>query len=155
MSKAYYLSFLSPCFGHSFTKMVLIYWPSKLFSVINRWIPPRLYASYSHLIDADYFHVVFTIPAQLNPLVFANQKPLYSLLHICSAETLLELCENKKYLGATPDIIQILHTWRHKLYSTDWNAEIKKTFNGNGNAIEYLGALCQSHCYHEYKNYFC
>ena len=61
------------------------------------------------------------------------------MLHRCSAETLLELCENKKYLGATPGIIQILHTWGHKLYSTDWNAEIKETFNGNGNAIEYLG----------------
>ena len=61
------------------------------------------------------------------------------MLHRCSAETLLELCKNKKYLGVTPGIIQILHTWRNKLYSTDWNAEIKKTFNGNGNAIEYLG----------------
>ena len=70
---------------------------------------------------------------------FANQKLLYSLLHRYSAETLLELCENKKYLGATPSIIQILHTWRNKLYSTDWNAEIKETFNSNGNAIEYLG----------------
>lgn len=177
------------------------------------WIDKRN----SELIDADYFHVVFTIPAQLNPLVYANQKLLYSLFHKCCAETLLELCNNKKYLGATPGIIQILHTWgqelnyhphihcivsgagltkekdlkfctnkflvrieplvkkfrgkflfylqqyyqenklyfpescqklrncyqwnefRDSLYSIDWNAEIKETFNGNGNAIEYLG----------------
>lgn len=177
------------------------------------WIDKRN----SELIDADYFHVVFTIPAQLNPLVYANQKLLYTLLHRCSAETLLELSMNKKYLGATPGIIQILHTWgqelnyhphihcivsgggltkskklklctnqflvhieplvkkfrgkflyylneyhhrnllrfshsckelqnhftwnefKDKLYKTDWNAEIKETFNGNGNAIEYLG----------------
>ena len=34
------------------------------------------------------------------------------------------------------------YTWNdfnNELYSTDWNAEIKETFNGNGNAIEYLG----------------
>ena len=177
------------------------------------WIDKRS----SELIDSKYFHVIFTIPAQLNPLVYANQKLLYSLLHRCSAETLLELCESKKYLGATPGIIQILHTWgqelnyhphihcivsgggltkakqlklcsknflvrveplakkfrgkfldcihryykegnlvfpsscsklndirhwnklRDKLYSLNWNVEIKETFNGNGNAIEYLG----------------
>lgn len=75
------------------------------------WIDKRN----SELIDADYFHVVFTIPAQLNPLVYANQKLLYSLLHKCCAETLLELCNNKKYLGATLGIIQILHTWGQEL----------------------------------------
>ena len=177
------------------------------------WIDKRN----SELIDADYFHVVFTIPAQLNPLVYANQKLLYTLLHRCSSETLLELSQNKKYLGATPGIIQILHTWgqelnyhphihcivsgggltkskdlklctnqflvrieplvkkfrgkflhylneyyqrnllhfshscrklqnhynwsifKNNLYKINWNAEIKETFNGNGNAIEYLG----------------
>ena len=177
------------------------------------WIDRRS----SELIDADYFHIVFTIPAELNPLVYANQKLLYGLLHRCSAETILELSENKKYLGATPGIIQILHTWgqelnyhphthcivsgggltktkdlklckngffirieplarkfrgkflhylnllyqknelhfpkscqrlrnhyawsgfKDKLYQKDWNAQIKETFNGNGNAIEYLG----------------
>ena len=75
------------------------------------WIDKRN----SELIDADYFHVVFTIPAQLNPLVYANQKLLYTLLHRCSSETLLELSQNKKYLGATPGIIQILHTWGQEL----------------------------------------
>lgn len=54
------------------------------------WIDKRS----SELIDADYFHIVFTIPAELNPLVYANQKLLYGLLHRCSAETLLELSEN-------------------------------------------------------------
>ena len=75
------------------------------------WIDARS----SEVIDADYFHVVFTVPAQLNPLIYANQKILYGLLHKCSAETLLELCSNKKYLGATPGIIQVLHTWGQEL----------------------------------------
>ena len=59
--------------------------------------------------------MVFTIPAQLNPLVYSNQKLLYALIHRCSSEALLELCENKKYLGATPGIIQVLHTWGQEL----------------------------------------
>lgn len=45
------------------------------------WIDARK----AEVIDAPYFHVVFTIPAQLNPLVYANQTLLYSLLHKCSA----------------------------------------------------------------------
>jgi len=164
----------------------------------------------------SYFHAVFTIPAELNPLVFANQKILYSLFHECVSQTLLELSEDPKYLGAKPGITQVLHTWGSKLnyhphihtiimgcgltktfqvveksdfyipvgvlsrkfrgkfmallkesyangklvfphpvshleklaewnklvnllYNKEWVPFIKETFNGSGNAIEYLG----------------
>ena len=66
----------------------------------------------AEVIDSPYFHVVFTLPHELNPLLYNNQKLLYGLLHRCSAETLLELSADKKYLGATPGIIQVLHCWR-------------------------------------------
>lgn len=177
------------------------------------WVDARS----SEVIDGPYYHVVFTVPAQLNPLIFSNQKLLYSLLHECSANSVLELAADKKYLGAKPAIIQLLHTWGQKmnfhphihsiisgsglgscgqlisagsnfflpvkvlaakfkgkfmanlkrlysehklqipssrgewnregdwnafcfhLYGLDWNVNIKETFNGNGNAIEYLG----------------
>ena len=64
----------------------------------------------AEVIDAPYFHVVFTLPHELNPLIYANQKALYGLFHRCCAETLLELCADKKYSGAQPGIIQVLHT---------------------------------------------
>ena len=161
--------------------------------------------------------MVFTLPHELNPLIYCNQKLLYGLLHRCCAETLLELSADKKWLGATPGIIQVLHTWnqeldyhvhmhcivsggsltkdgkirkasktffirtevlpdkfkgkymaylsslyesgsltfsssceklrnsyhwkerKNKLYEMDWCPYIKETFNGFGNAIEYLG----------------
>jgi hypothetical protein len=75
------------------------------------WIDSRR----AEVIDAPYFHVVFTVPAELNPLIYSNQELLYSLMHRCSAETLLELSNDRKYLGATPGIIQVLHTWGQKL----------------------------------------
>lgn len=75
------------------------------------WIDKRK----SEVIDTPYFHVVFTVPSELNALIYSNQERLYSLLHRCSAETLLELSANKKYLGATPGIIQVLHTWGQQL----------------------------------------
>ena len=62
-----------------------------------------------------YFHVGFTLPHQLNPLIYCNQKLLYGLLHRCCAETLLELSADKKWLVATLGIIQVLHTWNQEL----------------------------------------
>lgn len=176
------------------------------------WIDQRK----SEVIDTPYFHVVFTLPAELNPLVYDNQELLYSLLHRCCAQTLLELSADPKYLGAVPGIIQVLHTWgqelnfhphvhcivsggglskdkklkksrnsfflpakvlgnkfrgklldcinesylhgrlhfssceklrnsyaweelKNTLYAKQWCPDIRETFNGFGNAIEYLG----------------
>ena len=79
------------------------------------WVDKRR----SEVIDSPYFHVVFTLPHELNPLLYCNQKLLYGLFHRCCAETLLELSLNPKYLGATPGIIQVLHT------STIGNHQIK------------------------------
>ncbi len=171
----------------------------------------------AEVIDSPYFHVVFTLPHELNPLIYCNQKLLYGLLHKCCAQTLQELSADKRYLGAVPGIIQILHTWNQELsyhvhmhcivsgggltkdhrirssslkffipvrilkdkfkgkylalldslhqngslvfspsctalkddslwrafkdslYAKDWCPYIKETFNGFGNAIEYLG----------------
>ena len=177
------------------------------------WVDKRR----AEVIDSPYFHVVFTLPHELNPLLYCNQKLLYGLFHRCCAETLLELSLAPKYLGATPGIIQVLHTWnqellyhvhmhcivsgggltsdrklrksrekffipvfvlrdkfqgkflallddvyqsgqltfpsscaflqipsdwkvfKHDLYKKEWCPYIKETFNGFGNAIEYLG----------------
>ena len=177
------------------------------------WVDQRR----TEVIGSPYFHVVFTLPHELNPLLFCNQKLLYGLLHKCCAQTLLELSADKKYLGAQPGIIQVLHTWnqelgyhvhmhciisgagltpdrrirsasakffipvrvlrdkfkgkylslldacyqkgelvfssscstlqdpcvwktfKNSLYEKDWCPYIKETFNGFGNAIEYLG----------------
>lgn len=75
------------------------------------WVDKRS----AEVIDTPYFHVVFTLPHELNSLIYCNQKLLYNLLHRCSAETLLELSQDQKYLGATPGIIQVLHTWNQEL----------------------------------------
>lgn len=75
------------------------------------WIDARK----SEVIDSPYFHVVFTMPAELRPLIYANQSLLYSLMHQSASKTLLECSSDKKYLGATPSIIQILHTWGQEM----------------------------------------
>ena len=177
------------------------------------WIDQRR----GEVLDAKYFHFVFTVPHDLTPLFLANRKLLYSLLMQAASQTLLTLARDKRYLGATPGIILVLHTWGQnlsfhphvhcivsgagltrdlklrkcgsgffipvraaskmfrgkfmaalkahrdsgelilpasftdpadpvnwqcfvdRLYGTDWVAYTKETFNGYGNAINYLG----------------
>ena len=63
----------------------------------------------------SYFHVVFTIPHELNDLVKANPKELLGLQFKCVQDTLLTLCADKNYLGAKPGIVSVLHTWGQTL----------------------------------------
>lgn len=79
--------------------------------VKEKWIDKRK----SEVIDAPYFHVVFTLPEELNPLLYTNQKVLYNLLYQASANTLFELSKDKKYLGADIGFMSILHTWGQSL----------------------------------------
>ena len=65
----------------------------------------------SKLLPVGYFHVVFTIPQELNTLVLQNQKLLYSLLIQSAGHTLMELAKDPKYLGATIGATTVLHTW--------------------------------------------
>ncbi len=67
------------------------------------------------LLPVGYFHIVFTIPDELNPLVLRNPKEMYSLLFKASSETLMELGKDPKYLGAEIGHISILHTWGQNL----------------------------------------
>jgi hypothetical protein len=69
----------------------------------------------ANLLDCGYFHVVFTVPAQLNPVFYQNQRAMYGLLFRATSQTLLELCADDKYLGATPGITAVLHTWGQNL----------------------------------------
>lgn len=70
----------------------------------------------SELIEkCAYYHSIFTVPFELNDLIFENQKLLYNLMFSCASDTLLTLCRDKKHMGATPGIILVLHTWGQQL----------------------------------------
>ncbi len=68
------------------------------------------------ILNAPYFHVVFTMPEQLHMLIYHNQKILYELMYKAVAETLSELSLDKKYLGAQIGFFSVLHTWGQNLY---------------------------------------
>jgi hypothetical protein len=77
----------------------------------ERWLVDRE----QELLDVGYFHIVFTIPAALNPLALRNQKIVYDILFRAASETLQELAADPKYLGAIIGIIAVLHTWGQNL----------------------------------------
>ncbi len=77
----------------------------------EQWIEARE----QDLLPIQYFHVVFTIPSELNPVVIMNQKVMYDLLFHSVSETLVELSNNPKHLGARIGFIGIIHTWGQNL----------------------------------------
>jgi hypothetical protein len=77
----------------------------------EKWIEARG----EDLLPIEYFHVVFTLPSELNPLVSMNRKVLYDLLFRSVSETLTELAKDPNHLGAMVGVIGILHTWGQNL----------------------------------------
>ncbi len=77
----------------------------------ERWITARQ----RDLLDTSYFHVVFTVPHELNVLALENPSLFYDLLFAASAQTLLEIAADPKHLGAEIGVIAILHTWGQNL----------------------------------------
>jgi hypothetical protein len=68
------------------------------------------------ILNAPYFHVVFTMPQELHTLIYQNQRLLYSLFYRAVAETLQELSWDEKYLGAQAGFLSLLHTWGQDLH---------------------------------------
>ncbi len=67
------------------------------------------------LLPVPYFHVVFTLPHVLNPLIRSNPRRLYNLLFRAVRNTLTTFARDPKYLGAEIGITAVLHTWSQTL----------------------------------------
>jgi DNA-directed RNA polymerase subunit RPC12/RpoP len=67
------------------------------------------------ILPTHYFHVVFTIPHELNVLVLLNKQRMYDIQFAASAETLKTLLADPKRLGAKPAFTSVLHTWTQEL----------------------------------------
>jgi hypothetical protein len=73
----------------------------------HRWLTRRE----QDLLGVPYFHVVFTLPHQLNPLCQRHPRLLYDLLFRATAQTMLKVAANPRHLGAKIGFLAILHTW--------------------------------------------
>ena len=73
----------------------------------QRWLAARE----REVLPTDYFHVVFSVPHELNVLALENPRCFYDLLFSAGTAAALELAADPRHLGAEIGLIGILHTW--------------------------------------------
>ena len=77
----------------------------------ERWLAARR----AELLPVPYFHLVFTLPHELNALAQGNPRALYTMLFAAASETLIEFGENPRWLGGGIAATLVLHTWGQTL----------------------------------------
>ena len=70
-----------------------------------------LAAREADLLPVGYFHVVFTVPAEIADIAFSNKAAVYDLLFRTASETMLTIAADPRHLGARIGITAVLHTW--------------------------------------------
>jgi Putative transposase/Transposase zinc-binding domain len=70
-----------------------------------------LAAREADLLPVGYFHVVFTLPAEIAPIAYQNKAVVYDLLFRTAAETLITIAADPKHLGARIGATAVLHSW--------------------------------------------
>jgi hypothetical protein len=76
-----------------------------------KWLADRQ----AELLDVPYFHVVFTMPAEIEVIAFQNQTVVYDILFRAASETLRTIAADPKHLGAEIGFLAVLHTWGQAL----------------------------------------
>lgn len=70
-----------------------------------------LEARRAELVPAPYYHVVFTLPAPIAEIAYANKAAIYDALFKAASETLLRIAADPKHLGARIGVTMVLHSW--------------------------------------------
>ena len=82
----------------------------------GRQIRDWLAARQVELLPCDYYHVVATVPEGMRHLFLSDQKFMYALFMKTVAGAVTDLARDRKYLGATPGILTVLHTWTGQMH---------------------------------------
>lgn len=69
----------------------------------RQWLEARL----NEVLPVTYYHMVFTLPQELNPLVRCNERFMYNLFFRCAWQALRDLCQDSKYLGAHAGMLAV------------------------------------------------
>ncbi len=77
----------------------------------ERWVEART----AELLPVPYFHLVFTLPHEINPVAQGNPKVIYNLLFQAASETLQTFGRDPKWLGGEIGMTMVLHTWGQNL----------------------------------------
>jgi hypothetical protein len=76
-------------------------------STAREWLAERE----TELLPVPYFHVVFSLPAEIADIAYQNKAVIYDLLFKVSADVMLTIAADPEHLGAKIAITSVLHTW--------------------------------------------
>jgi len=76
-------------------------------SAAKEWLAARE----AELLPVPYFHLVFSLPAQIADIAYQNKAVIYDILFKASAETMITIAADPKHLGARIGVLSVLHTW--------------------------------------------
>ncbi len=85
--------------------------PKCQWAAAQEWLEARE----AELLPVPYFHVVFTLPAQIGATAYQNKAKVYGILFKAAAETLIMIAADPKHLGAVVGLTAVLHTWGQNL----------------------------------------
>ncbi len=91
----------------------------------RQWLQKRQ----DELLPCNYYHVCVTVPSALRQAFRASQKDCYALLMKAASEAVLELCADKRCMGAIPAILAVLHTWTAAM---DYHPHVHLLVSGGG-----------------------
>lgn len=83
----------------------------------------------SYLLDSKYFHIITTVPVELNEIFLFNQKICYNILFKATSQSILTLANDIKWLGAKVGVTSILHTWGQTI---EFHPHIHSIVTGGG-----------------------
>ena len=83
----------------------------------------------SYLLDTKYFHIITTVPVELNEIFMYNKKICYNILFKATSEAILELSNDPKWLDAKVGLTSILHTWGQTI---EFHPHIHSIVTGGG-----------------------
>lgn len=90
-----------------------------------QWLEART----EELLPCPYYHVCVTVPSELHALFRSNQSLAYGLLMKAAAGAVRDLCGDSRYMGATPAILAVLHTWTARM---EYHPHVHLLVSGGG-----------------------
>jgi len=95
----------------------------------------------ANLLPVDYYHVVFTLPSEVNPIGLANPTIVYDALMSAAAETIRAVAADPKHLGAQVGLLLVLHTWGQTL---SYHPHVHGVVTGGGLSCGLDGTITPS-----------
>jgi Putative transposase/Transposase zinc-binding domain len=103
--------------------------PKCQWAAAAQWLAARE----AELLPVPYYHVVFTLPAQIGAIAYQNKAKVYGLLFTAAAETLVTIAADPRHLGAKIGLTAVLHTWGQNL---DHHPHVHSIVPGGGISLD-------------------